>query len=335
MSCGSLGRIIKDIGGIDNKKMIKKIKDNQPKFYNDIIGTWYIFSNDDAPNTIHKITFSEDSKVTGDLKQFTGENIISWTPMIKTKDTSFIRGYFCLEDKNKKKIFIKYLGLNNQKDSINKRYKKTIPPLKVLSVSNTIYNFRDKKHFVFSKNKEDIIRIQNKILLAIKLENKKWNEVDENSMKSLVSILKNSHNIDHRKKALEMLKPLLDDKVKLYINKKYPHFSKYINSTIYYKDGTKSFKFYQILRKPIISIFPHSGYKVKFSIFKSSEGITLKIGKNEFYFNPYKKNLTIVGCKIKWLRNPRNWEYIFATLVKQTSTFPSTKYIDLELLEKL
>lgn len=173
-----------------------------------------------------------------------------------------------------------------------------------------------------------------------------WANTDKNNYKSVISYIKeqknafnNENEIPNIKEAKSLLHDLLDKKVKEYVKKYHRSFYKYVNSTIYYKDGTKSYKFYQILRIPVLAINPQSGQKMDFNLKWKSGKFDFIINnngvKNYFTFKPYKGNITLVGYKAGWRVNPRNWEQGFAILANSFKNFPDYDNIDTDLLDKL
>jgi len=173
-----------------------------------------------------------------------------------------------------------------------------------------------------------------------------WDNTDKDNYKSVLTYIKKQKEVFEKdkeipniKEAKSLLHDLLDKKVKRYVKKYHRSFYKYVDSTIYYKDGTKSYKFYQILRIPVLAINPKSGQKMDFNLKWKSGKFDFIINnngvKNYFTFKPYKGNITLVRYKAGFRVNPRNWEQGFAILANSFKNFPDYDNIDTDLLDKL
>jgi hypothetical protein len=88
---------------------------------------------------------------------------------------------------------------------------------------------------------------------------------------------------------------ILDRKIIAYLNREFPEVAPYTQSMIFYKNGNEEKKLYEIMRIPVLSKEPNSGFKIDYDLLKNNEWIQLKYnieGKSViFVFTIYQNKL--------------------------------------------
>uniref|UniRef100_UPI000774C0D3 hypothetical protein n=1 Tax=Leptospira interrogans TaxID=173 RepID=UPI000774C0D3 len=114
------------------------------------------------------------------------------------------------------------------------------------------------------------LKIENKIKAEIveRLQKQKevseWEKVNKNSVRDLVHYLQNANEGELKDQAKEFLNNLLDRKVQIYLENRYPFIKPYLMNDLIGSNGSKfEYKFYQIFRSSILGKNPETGFKVE------------------------------------------------------------------------
>lgn len=317
----------------------ENLKKQNSQLYNQIVNsTIYILSNENYGKTPAELTLREDGNISGDL------NVI--------KHNAFA----AMWTYKKGKIIIEYSDASgrykgNIKIEPEYRYA-SIPAYKENDNVSFIYiysNINSSRCNVFpcAVGDSKLKAINDEFDIIKKDSSSLWAKTNKKNYKSIIAFYREQNKIFKKynspipdiESISSTLYSILDLKVLAYIKKYHNKFYRYAKSTIYYVNGQKSYMFYEILRNPILSKNPDSGYKMEYELVKSSKGFDLVIEsngqKNYFTFKPYKKNLTIISYKVGWQVNPKNWEMGFAMLADSFAAYPDFENLDYELIDSL
>ncbi len=283
----------------------QQLRKYNPQMHDDIVGTWYVLSNDEPGKLKGEVSFNENGTVTdnfGILKQpkrrnFQNSKKITWDykyyapyrgySLNGHRNYNAKRGRFVYEYKTgrgnlvsnvKINVFYRHTPsqLKEALKRINSRYHNYIPPLKVMRI---VYNsnFRGEATkqdvYLFSRNKEDIYNLFKKVEQDANTEKQLWDSTNKESVcsavPSLVKFLKVANHEAFKNEAKERLNNLLDDKTKEYLKKYHHSFFQYANNEIAYRDGgSTNCKLFEFLRTPILGKNPTTGLQSKVSIEK-------------------------------------------------------------------
>jgi hypothetical protein len=324
-----------------------QLKQSNPVMYDDIIGTWYILSNENPGEIKYTISFNDNGSVTGDIDLF-GFKDVNWseTEFALNSDYDNIN-YRIFKIYNLNNTFEIYYDVDKyEKDSafeypnINPAYLNYIPSLKIMQIRKEEGKIES---FVYSRNLNIINNLKKAFFANIENDKKKWNSLDKNSLAGHIAFLKSVKHPELKSKAQQSLNDLLDKKTIRYIQKEYKVYSKYLNSMIVYVDGTKMCKFYEFLKIPILFKNKTSGEKINISFkknksFENGFDIVCQINGKELNitFKPYKDKIVLVGLSSGYQVNPKGWENAVSTISLSWNKYPDDlASIDLDLLENL
>jgi len=335
----------------------EKLKKEYPDLYKEIIGDWYILSNDELGEIIFTIKFNEDNTVSGDIEKIFRYRKAYWNIIDKQepygpKKVSLLIVYNPNETNDKKEIVFTY-DKNNIKSSnsiifyngvakenlekLFEYYVDYMPPIGAL----TINNHREYSYF-FTKDKTIIDEVIKNINNSVNKENEKWENLNKNSIKDHIEFITTSKYSNIREKAYESLYKLLDIKILKYVKLKYKKYEKYLDYTIVTIDGEEICKLYEFLRKPILAINNNTGEKIKFEfVDNETKPYTFDIQtefRGKYYsvtLKPYKNKLVAIKSQINYEENPKNWDFILKVIAEAFQIYPELQFIDVDLLENI
>ncbi|EKO23975.1 hypothetical protein [Leptospira interrogans] len=189
------------------------------------------------------------------------------------------------------------------------------------------------------------------LAITFEQENSAWERVNKNSLEEIIEFNRKTPPGKIKDKANEFLVNLLDRKVQIYLENRYPFIKPYLMNDLIGSNGSKfEYKFYQIFRSSILGKNPETGFKVETNLSQKDEKIVWRIeGTKEilfFYFSPYKKNITlekIVHAKNGFEETIDSEEaYLVGKglfgqkgVFDTYSDYPTYEYTDIEFLEKV
>jgi len=322
-----------------------KLKKSNPEMYNDIVGTWYILSNENFGEVLFTITFNENGKVTGDINKIFSYKKVKW----RAEHEKYSREW--VEERGKFEIFSgpwTYSRVNYSFESNNtikhmpEIYLNFSPPVNVCEINENCSVNNKTSFYAYVKNIDTLAEMKAKSEELLKVEKIKWSSLNKNSLKEMISFIKDLKSPELKKEASEELNKLLDKKVIKYIIKEDRYLSKHAESMVIFQNGNQICKFYEFIKSPVLFVQKASGVKPITIAFNDDgsndfEMVCTIQGKNlRFTFKRHKGKVVLMGMASGFEVNPRNWEYAAISLAEAWNNYPEdVDYIDVDLLDGL
>jgi len=327
---------------------VEKLQSTNPEFYYDIIGKWYILSNEKSGEIFAALSFNNDGTITGDVQSFFGYTKASWNVLRKEGGYN-ARGYVNIvlsnDAKDIQNTSIFYTkDKNRELTGLNPDYLIFIPPFTICQYSVfSAQSAKSVKSYVFSKDLTAINNFKN-----VKNDKEKWSQVNKDSVKGHLDFLRNAQSQEFKSEAEKSFHTLLDKKVIKYLNKYHKEYAGYSNFEIQGVssnafDGSKDeCKFFEMVKINVLGVDPFGrkvGFKLRKSIYYDGAFelvtaddkviITLKP-------SPAKNKLVVVDLISNYQKAPPQFFGVaLQSIVAVVNQYPPNERIDVDLLEEL
>ncbi len=310
------------------------LKETDIKKYNSLCGKWYVLSAINPSDILFTFILKDNDSIENDdgfiaercyggkFKHYwiyNGDHVIEIHNVIKNEDSVDTRFKYGIDDDDLQNVNPSVVQMKD-KIGLGRNGKGTIGYF--IAVKEENYN--DLKNAIIDYNKNISI---------------KWDNLNRTSIKDHVDFIKAIKDDKLIKMVTESLHLLIDQKVMLILESKYPKNKKVLNKQVRVGDRTFD-KFYRYFISSLASINHESGYKINSSIIDNTTDSSLIAIEWQyaqdvtFEFETEKNTMRLINVK-RAGDTVEGWPIAIDALLSAFTEYPDINHIDYELLDSV